>query len=83
LLESLELELSRLRERIDQLERARAREADWLNETHSSRYIGKSDEYLRRLRLEGKGPPATRIGRQWMRKRADLDRFMTDPASFS
>jgi hypothetical protein len=61
-------ELIRLRERVDQLERARAREGEWLNETHASRYLGRNEEYLRRLRLEGRGPPATRIGRQWMRK---------------
>jgi hypothetical protein len=81
--ESVQEELSRLRERVDQLERARAREGEWLNETHASRYLGRNDEYLRRLRLEGKGPPATHIGRQWMRRRTDLDRFMADPDSFA
>jgi hypothetical protein len=79
--EELSQELARLRERVDQLERARARGGDWLNETHASRYIGRNDEYLRRLRLEGRGPPATRVGRQWMRRRSDLDRFMADPDS--
>jgi len=81
---TLEQELARLRERLDQLERSRSRAgSEWMNETDSSRYIGKHDEYLRNLRLEGKGPPATRNGRQWMRKRTDLDQFMRDPSSFA
>jgi helix-turn-helix protein len=82
-LEALQEELIRLRDRVDLLERARVREAEWLNETQASRYIGKNEEFLRRLRLEGKGPPATRIGRRWMRKRSDLDKYMSDPNSHS
>jgi hypothetical protein len=57
--------------------------SEWLNETEASRYVGRHDEYLRKLRLEGQGPPATRIGRQWMRRRTDLDRFMDNPNSFA
>lgn len=80
---NLEQELKRLHERLDQLERSRARAgSEWLNETESSRYIGKHDEYLRNLRLENRGPPAYPNGRQWMRKRSDLDQFMRDPSSF-
>jgi hypothetical protein len=81
--ESVQEELQRLRERLDQLERSRSRAgSEWMNETESSRYIGKHDEYLRKLRKEGKGPPATKIGRRWMRRRSDIDRFMADPDSF-
>jgi hypothetical protein len=79
----LEQEFERLRARLYQLERTRARAiGEWMNETHASRYIGKHDEYLRRLRLEGRGPLATLVGRQWMRRRTDLDRFMDNPESF-
>jgi hypothetical protein len=79
----LEQEFERLRARLYQLERTRARATgEWMNETHASRYIGKHDEYLRRLRLEGRGPLATLVGRQWMRRRTDLDRFMDNPDSF-
>ena len=50
----LEQEFERLRARLYQLERTRARAiGEWMNETHASRYIGKHDEYLRRLRLAG------------------------------
>jgi hypothetical protein len=81
---NLEQELARLRERLDQLERSHSRAgSEWMNETEASRYIGKHDEYLRKLRLEGKGPPATPIGRRWMRRRTDLDQFMRDPNSFA
>lgn len=81
---NLEQELARLRERLDELERSRSRAgSEWLNETEASRHIGKHDEFLRRLRLEGRGPPATRIGRQWMRKRSVLDQFMADPDAFT
>jgi len=80
---TLEQELAQLRERLDQLERSHSRTgSEWMNETEASRYIGKHDEYLRLLRCEGRGPPATRIGRRWMRKRTDLDQFMRDPNSF-
>jgi hypothetical protein len=80
---NVEQELARLHERLSQLERSHSRAgSEWMNETESSRYIGKHDEFLRRLRVEGKGPPATLIGRRWMRKRSDLDSFMTDPESF-
>jgi hypothetical protein len=80
---NIEEELQRLRERIDQLERSRSSVGSaWMNETEASRYIGKHDEFLRKLRLEGRGPPATKIDRRWMRKRSDLDRFMADPDSF-
>jgi hypothetical protein len=81
---NLEQEFERLRARLDQLERTRSRSgSEWLNETEASRYVGRHDEYLRKLRLEGQGPPATRIGRQWMRRRTDLDRFMDNPNSFA
>jgi hypothetical protein len=77
-------ELSLIKARLDRLERSRPRGDDaWLNETEASRYIGKNDQYLRRLRIEGKGPPWTQNGRQIMRKRSVLDRFMTDPDSFA
>jgi hypothetical protein len=80
---NVEEQLARLHERLSQLERSHSRTgSEWLNETEASRYIGKHDEFLRRLRVEGKGPPATRIGRRWMRKRSDLDRFMSNPESF-
>jgi hypothetical protein len=80
----LEHQIARLNERLDELERSRARAgSEWLNETESSRYIGKHDEYLRKLRIEGRGPPATLNGRQWMRKRADLDLFMANPDAFA
>jgi hypothetical protein len=81
--ESVQEELKQLRQRVDQLERARTRESEWLNETKASRYIGRNEEYLRRLRLEGRGPPATRNGRQWMRRRADCDLFMINPDAFA
>jgi hypothetical protein len=81
---NLEQEPADLRKRLDELERSRARGgSEWLNETESSRHIGKHDEFLRKLRLQGKGPPWTQIGRQFMRKRADLDQFMADPDSFA
>jgi hypothetical protein len=81
---NLEQEVARLRERLDQLERSRSRSgSEWVNESEASRYIGKHDEYLRKLRLEGKGPPASLIGRRWMRRRADLDEFMRNPSRFA
>jgi hypothetical protein len=81
---NLEQEFERMRARLDQLERTRSRSgSEWLNESEASRYVGRHDEYLRKLRLEGRGPPATRIGRQWMRRRTDLDRFMDNPNSFA
>ena len=81
---TLEQELARLRERVDELERSRSRAgSEWLNETEASRYIGRHDEYLRKLRLKGKGPPATQVGRQFMRRRSDLDQHMRDPNTFA
>lgn len=75
----LEQELKRLQQRLSVLERTRASGgAEWLNETEASRYIGRHDEYLRKLRLAGKGPPATRKGRQWVRQRSALDAFMAE-----
>ena len=74
----IEQELEWLRQRLSLLERTRPSGNEWMNETEASRYIGRHDEYLRKLRLAGKGPPATRSGRQWMRKRSDLDAFMAE-----
>jgi hypothetical protein len=74
----LERELKRLQQRLSVLERTRPSGDEWLNETESSRYIGRHDEYLRKLRLAGKGPSATRNGRQWMRQRSKLDAFMAE-----
>jgi hypothetical protein len=74
----LEQELKRLQQRLSVLERTRPSGDEWLNETESSRYIGRHDEYLRKLRLAGKGPPATRNGRQWMRQKSKLDAFMAE-----
>jgi hypothetical protein len=74
----VEQELKRLQQRLSLLERRPSGSAEWMNETEASRYIGRHDEYLRKLRLAGKGPPATRSGRQWMRQRSALDAFMAE-----
>lgn len=81
-MQTIQEELARLRERLDQLERRPSPRppSAYLNETHASRHIGRHDEYLRRLRLEGKGPRATKVGRQFMYKVEDLDQHMAELA---
>ena len=80
----LEQEFERLRARLYQLERTRSRAVgEWMNETEAVRYVGRHDEYLAGFASKGRGPPGHSVGRQWMRRRTDLDRFMDNPDSFA
>jgi DNA-binding NtrC family response regulator len=53
----LQSELTRLRERVEQLERQHARtNRGRVNQRRAAEYLGCSREHLRQLHLAGKGP---------------------------
>ena len=69
----IQSEIARLRERVEQLERQRARtNRGCLNQRRAAEYLGKSREYLRTLHLRGEGP---RRGADGSYSFDDLDAF--------
>ena len=56
-------ELTRLRARVDQLERQRARtNRGRVNQRRAAEYLGRSREFLRQRELRGDGPRARSMG---------------------
>jgi hypothetical protein len=71
----LESEIEQLRARLSRLESSRPRGR--INLIGAARYIGKSEETLRRMHERGEGPPRARIGaRGWSYSYDDLDRWL-------
>lgn len=59
----LEARLTALEEALRRREAAPRPRKGYTNQRGAAEYIGRSREYLRRLRKEGKGPPCTPDGR--------------------
>ena len=77
--QTLEFEIEQLRDRLAQLERRSERPRGRLNMVEAARYLGKSEETLRRMHERGEGPPRDRIGaRGWSYKPDDLDRWLAN-----
>jgi hypothetical protein len=56
-IQSVQSELTRLRERVEQLERQHARtNRGRTNQRGAAQYLGRSREYLRQHHLRGEGP---------------------------
>jgi predicted DNA-binding transcriptional regulator AlpA len=77
-------ELTELRRRLAKLEAAQAAprpRGGATNMVGAATYIGRSEEFLRRLHAQGKGPQRSRIGsRYWNYRYADLDEWMASCA---
>ena len=66
-----------LRARLARLEKAAARPRGRTNLPGAARYLGVSEETLRRRHLSGDGPPRTKVGsRNWVYAYDDLDRWV-------
>ena len=69
-------EIEELRNRLARLEYGARSQRGCTNQTGAARYLGKSDEWLRRQHLLGRGPRRKRSGtRNWSYSYVDLDAF--------
>jgi hypothetical protein len=74
--QDLSHEIAALRERVARLERRGDGFAPIMNETRAAHYLGRSQEFLRKLRLRGEGPKAVRRGTTWEYRRTHLDEWL-------
>jgi len=75
----VQFELTRLRERVEQLERRHARtNRGRTNQRGAAQYLGRSREYLRQLHLRGEGPRRAADGSY---SYDDLDAFAEQDAA--
>jgi hypothetical protein len=66
-------EMEALRERLRALEAAAARPSGFTNIVGAARFLGRSQEWLRKEHIAGRGPPRRRNGtRNWSYSFADL-----------
>jgi hypothetical protein len=79
---SPQTEIAELRDRITRLERERESPAQRrTNQAGAARYLGISEETLRRRQLRGEGPRRTRSGRFWSYTYDDLDAYVESAAA--
>jgi len=72
----LHVEIRKLHERIERLERERtSTKRGRTNLAGAARYLGISDETLRARHARGEGPPRTQRGRFWSYCYDDLDAY--------
>jgi predicted DNA-binding transcriptional regulator AlpA len=75
-------EIAELRSRLARLEAAAARPRGRTNLPGAARYLGISEETLRRKHSQGDAPPRTRVGsRNWSYSYADIDAWVAAQAS--
>jgi hypothetical protein len=73
---ALETILNELRQRLDQLERTTRPRRGSLNQKQAAEYLNRSEEWLRREHVAGRGPKRRRRGsRGWDYSIADLDAY--------
>ena len=73
-------EIEDLRARLAKLEAAATRPRGRTNLPGAARYLGISEETLRRKHLRGEGPPRTRKGsRNWTYSYDELDAWASQP----
>jgi hypothetical protein len=77
-------ELAELRTRLAKLEANQAAgrpRSGACNQVQAARYIGRSEEFLRRLQAQGVGPRRSRAGTKgWIYRYADLDEWLAERA---
>jgi len=70
-------EIDDLRTRLARLEAAASRPRGRTNLPGAARYLGLSEETLRRKHARGEGPPRTKIGsRNWSYSYCDIDAWL-------
>jgi predicted DNA-binding transcriptional regulator AlpA len=70
-------ELDELRARVRKLEDSASRPRGRTNLPGAARYLGISEETLRRKHLRGEGPPRTKVGsRNWSYSYRDIDAWL-------
>jgi len=70
-------ELDELRARVRKLEDSASRPRGRTNLPGAARYLGISEETLRRKHLRGEGPPRTKVGsRNWSYSFRDIDAWV-------
>jgi predicted DNA-binding transcriptional regulator AlpA len=70
-------ELDDLRARLRRLEDAASRPRGRTNLPGAARYLGISEETLRRKHLRGEGPPRTKVGsRNWSYSFVEIDAWL-------
>lgn len=70
-------EIDDLRARLARLEEAATRPRGRTNMSGAARYLGISEETLRRKHLHGEGPPRTKVGsRNWSYSYRDIDTWL-------
>jgi predicted DNA-binding transcriptional regulator AlpA len=73
-------ELDELRSRLARLE-ATSRPRGRTNLPGAARYLGISEETLRRKHLRGEGPPRSKVGsRNWSYSYDDIDAWVASPS---
>jgi len=71
--------LNNLLDRIARLEAAASKPRGKTNMSGAARYLGRSDEWLRRQHALGRGPKRSRAGtRNWLYDYADLDEYVAE-----
>jgi len=70
-------EIDDLRARLGRLEAAASRPRGRTNLPGAARYLGISEETLRRMHARGEGPPRTRVGlRNWSYSFREIDAWL-------
>jgi hypothetical protein len=73
---ALETILNELRQRLERLERTARPQRGSLNQKQAAEYLNRSEEWLRREHVLGRGPRRRRRGsRGWDYSIADLDAY--------
>jgi len=76
--EHQQTEIDELRTRLARLEAAASRPRGRTNLPGAARYLGISEENLRRKHLRGEGPPRIKVGsRNWSYSYDDIDKWLT------
>jgi len=77
-------EIDDLRARLGRLEAAASRPRGRTNLPGAARYLGISEETLRRMHARGEGPPRTRMGlRNWSYSFREIDAWLAAQESDS
>jgi len=77
----VQTELTALIKRVEQLERGHGKRRGRCNQTAAARYLGISEETLRKRHAAGLGPPRTKNGPQWSYDFSDLDQYAEQSAA--
>jgi hypothetical protein len=73
-----ETEIADLRARLARLERAANKGQRHFNQTQAARHLNRSQEWLRRLHIEKRGPKHSRRGRFYDYRLEDLEAFTSE-----